>query len=224
MEEMNEGLIRNYNSVVKPGDTVIWVGDSFFCGSQKAQLIMNRLNGKKILVTGNHDGSLTNSMNCGFDFVCEKLILKIANEEVWVTHYPYAEPKWFTIMKKLSFQKETRYLDRRLKNEGKWLLHGHTHSKYKLRKKEIHVGVDAWGYKPIHMNEIESIIRTGKLDHGKTDYDNRFEYSIKRMGFVRSWVKGITRLWSRKTNQNWTREAEISEEATVNNAEHGYTD
>ena len=55
-EEMDEALVDNWNSVVKPGDKVYHLGDVTF--SSKENYIKNihkRLNGKKRLIVGNHD-------------------------------------------------------------------------------------------------------------------------------------------------------------------------
>lgn len=53
--EMNQTIINNYNSVVKPDDIVFILGD--FCFDQKTQWtkFLNMLNGKKYLILGNHD-------------------------------------------------------------------------------------------------------------------------------------------------------------------------
>lgn len=164
LQDMEDGLIKNWNSVVGKDDIVIVVGDVFFCGTQKARQIMDKLNGTKILVTGNHDGSFQAMMNAGFDFVCEKLIMKIAGQEVLISHYPY-KYHWFRnwIAKNILRRKLPRYMDRRPENRGGWLIHGHTHSKEKLKSKMIHVGCVAWDYKPVPISTIESIIATGKL-------------------------------------------------------------
>ena len=55
VEEMNEKLIENWNSVVKPDDKVIHLGDFAFGGKTKVQDVFKRLNGKIDLVMGNHD-------------------------------------------------------------------------------------------------------------------------------------------------------------------------
>lgn len=57
VEEMNETLISNWNSVVKPGDKVYHLGDVLF-GEDKAGWMdanMKRMHGKKRLIFGNHD-------------------------------------------------------------------------------------------------------------------------------------------------------------------------
>ena len=56
VEEMNETLFNNWNSVVGNEDTVYVLGDFFMGKTDKISEIINRLNGKEIvLVSGNHD-------------------------------------------------------------------------------------------------------------------------------------------------------------------------
>ena len=54
-EEMNEGMIANWNNVVGSDDIVIHLGDFCFGGRQKVESVFNRLNGNIDLVLGNHD-------------------------------------------------------------------------------------------------------------------------------------------------------------------------
>ena len=54
-EEMNEGMIANWNNVVGSDDIVIHLGDFCFGGRQKVESVFNRLNGEIDLVLGNHD-------------------------------------------------------------------------------------------------------------------------------------------------------------------------
>lgn len=51
--EMDEELVKRWNSVVKPNDKVYHLGDVVI--KQKALPIMHRLNGDKVLIRGNHD-------------------------------------------------------------------------------------------------------------------------------------------------------------------------
>ena len=52
-EEMNEELVRRHNSVVSNSDKVYYLGDIAF--NKKNLSILDRLNGKKVLIKGNHD-------------------------------------------------------------------------------------------------------------------------------------------------------------------------
>ena len=59
VEEMDEEMIRRWNSVVGEEDLVWHIGD--FCGDgpERCRQLLQRLNGHKRLVMGNHDRYLT---------------------------------------------------------------------------------------------------------------------------------------------------------------------
>lgn len=52
-EEMDEALITNWNSVVRPCDKVYNLGDVVI--NRRALKTLERLNGEKVLIKGNHD-------------------------------------------------------------------------------------------------------------------------------------------------------------------------
>lgn len=53
VNEMNEALVKNYNEIVRPGDTVYFLGD--IAMNEKGLEHVARLNGNKELILGNHD-------------------------------------------------------------------------------------------------------------------------------------------------------------------------
>lgn len=55
IEEMNEAIIANWNSVVSPEDTVYHLGDFFMGRYDAIEDILDRLNGTIKLIRGNHD-------------------------------------------------------------------------------------------------------------------------------------------------------------------------
>lgn len=55
VEEMNSAMINNWNNVVGKNDLVIHLGDFAFGNKQSAREIMQKLNGTKMLIMGNHD-------------------------------------------------------------------------------------------------------------------------------------------------------------------------
>ena len=55
VEEMDEHMVKQHNSVVKPGDKVYFLGDVTMSRNLKGLEILGRLNGEKILIKGNHD-------------------------------------------------------------------------------------------------------------------------------------------------------------------------
>jgi calcineurin-like phosphoesterase family protein len=171
IEEMDEKLIKNWNRVVQSQDTVIVVGD-FFMYYKKAKLkeILGRLNGTKVLVSGNHDLSDSEMFTIGFSHVCRSMTIKIAGETVNVSHYPYQKPKWvymyYDFMAKLfpkRYFRPRRFADQ-LKDDGRFLLCGHTHSKNKyLGNRQIHVGVDCRDFTPVAFQKIANEIAQIKL-------------------------------------------------------------
>lgn len=55
MDEHDEHLIKVWNDKVKTDDTVFHLGDFAFGPVEKSYEILDRLHGKKVLITGNHD-------------------------------------------------------------------------------------------------------------------------------------------------------------------------
>jgi calcineurin-like phosphoesterase family protein len=53
VEDMDEALVKNWNSVVRPKDKVYHLGDVVI--NRSALPILERLNGEKVLIKGNHD-------------------------------------------------------------------------------------------------------------------------------------------------------------------------
>lgn len=162
VDEMNEAIIGNYNARVKPEDTVYILGDLTLAPIKTAGPLIQRLNGKKILVQGNHDSySRGQYLKLGFVDVYQKLEIDLLGRRITMCHFPYRPGLYYRIFKKEDF----RYMHRRPIDDGKWLLHGHRHSgsKTKVRSKMIDVGVDAWGYRPVKLEELASIMdRTEK--------------------------------------------------------------
>lgn len=151
LEEMHEGLIRNWNSVVGERDEVFVLGDFCFGGVEKTKDILQQLNGKKHLVIGNHDFNsvLRKAQSAGFDSVQHSLKWDVRGVPVVLSHYPYAG----------DHTSEERFRHRRPVNEGRWLLHGHVHSLWRVKNRQLNVGVDVWGFKPISESEILNEMR-----------------------------------------------------------------
>ena len=162
LDEMHNVLISNHNKVVKPNDLVIHCGDFCFGSAKPRKEILARLNGRHILVLGNHDkGGAISALKAGFSFVCTEFKFTYLGETFRVKHYPYAPPWWKVLLLKLRGI-NLRYLDRRPKNDGTILIHGHTHSKTKMYKNSVNVCVDAWNFRPVSISQIQSLLRPEK--------------------------------------------------------------
>lgn len=88
-EEMNQRLIEFWNSVVGNDDLVYVLGD--FTLSRKMNVIknlVNLLNGKKILIMGNHDTRKPKDyVECGFEVATKKPIM--VEPGVILMHEPF---------------------------------------------------------------------------------------------------------------------------------------
>lgn len=54
-EEMNEFMIKQWNNRVNKNDEIVILGDLSFGKAKQTQEIIERLNGRKYLIVGNHD-------------------------------------------------------------------------------------------------------------------------------------------------------------------------
>jgi len=178
MEHMMDKIREDWNKLVSPEDQVIFVGDIFFYWNKpEAKAYMDSLNGRKILVRGNHDRKPRDMNGMGFDFVCESMEVLIGNERVTVSHFPFRMPLhkhlWFKYKKKIwnlfgvKGPWVDKYYKRRPKDEGQFLIHGHTHTKTQVRGRMIHVGMDAWNFKPVPLGQIGNLISEIRRNEGK---------------------------------------------------------
>ena len=154
-DEMTEGLIDNFNSVVGANDRVLWVGDVSFVNKTKTKAVFDRLRGKHWLVRGNHDSKAPWFMDVGFELVTSRMTFSMENFVFLVSHYPY---KRNTNLRDVT---ERPHLLDRFPNKGgeDFLLHGHTHSLCKTDGRMIHVGVDAWDMFPASREQILELAR-----------------------------------------------------------------
>jgi calcineurin-like phosphoesterase family protein len=141
-QEMDEGIIANWNSKVQPDDNVYHIGDVFFCQKARAIQILSRLNGKITLVMGNHDKSIRrdNDFQRYFHQVVDYLELTIEGQKMVLSHYPM-----------MTWNGSGR---------GSWMLHGHCHGnlKYPFEAKIHDVGVDPNHYVPISFQDVKRIM------------------------------------------------------------------
>lgn len=151
--EMNDILVDRYNFMIKPTDTVIWLGDCFFMPINESRNIMNRLNGEKILVRGGHDGSDSRMLRAGFSAVTDQMTMQICDKICTLNHFPYAGTPHKS-------GEDDRYASRRPKaKKGQYLIHGHTHSQKQRQNNQIHVGVDAWDFAPVEVEDVWTLIK-----------------------------------------------------------------
>ena len=89
--EMDDVLIRNWNSVITSQDTVYVLGDVSFYNKTKTADLIGRLNGKKILVLGNHDWDHSEQYwrEVGFESAYKLKAVMIDNDLLLCHHPPH---------------------------------------------------------------------------------------------------------------------------------------
>ena len=153
-EEMDEVLISNHNSVVKPTDTVIHLGDFAFSGPARIKEILNRLNGKYIFLPGNHDNQFWKDRSLLDRFENAAQLREITKRIDGA---------------KFNMSMEVKYGDRGLivlqhysmltwnkSHHGSLMLHGHSHGllRYPKPMRMMDVGVDPQNYYPILLADV----------------------------------------------------------------------
>lgn len=151
-------LIERWIDTVGPDDEVWVLGDLAASSPTHALAILAELPGRKHLISGNHDKThpmfrdahkhLRAYMEV-FDSVASAARRRINGREVLLSHFPYRRDRG-----------EARHLQWRLRDEGLWLLHGHTHGAETLSPliREVHVGVDAWQMTPVSLETVGVLI------------------------------------------------------------------
>lgn len=132
--EMDEALIVNWNVVVPEGSDVFVLGDVSFLGTNNTEMIMNRLQGVKHLIVGNHDR--VDKMGKHFKSVCDIGEIIVDGTKIVMCHFPLE-----------SWRADLH-------------LHGHTHGKSRARFNRLDVGVDAnaadgFGYRPQSWEDVQ---------------------------------------------------------------------
>ncbi len=137
VDEMNEELVRRWNSAVKEDDVVFHLGDFSFGKLAQVKRVVAQLNGYKILILGNHDRDATVMRRSGFDEVHENLYLRHCGVDLFMTHFPVCPD---------------------LKSD--LVLCGHVHERWKTARLQgtpaVNVGVDQWRFTPQEMQVIVS--------------------------------------------------------------------
>jgi calcineurin-like phosphoesterase family protein len=108
-DKMDRDMIQMWNAQVAPEDTVYLLGDVAFCSAEKAAKILRQLNGRLILVEGNHDFKNLKSQefrDC-FAEIHKYLEIEYAGARIVMCHYPI--------------------FDHNGAGRGSIMLHGHRH-------------------------------------------------------------------------------------------------
>lgn len=131
-EEMDEKLIKNWNEVVSNDDVVLHLGDFGLGSKEYIGGIIKKLNGKKILIKGNHDNWSDDwYREAGFSYVSKFPI--VWNDFYLLSHAP------------LQLSETTPYFN----------YYGHVHNdeRYIDNATSKCVSVERIGYRPLFLFE-----------------------------------------------------------------------
>ena len=93
VQYMNAQMISDWNNKVQPDDVVTILGDVSFMQLQDTVKILKKLNGRKVLIAGNHDNKLVlkqEFVDC-FEAVHDYLERDFNGTRVSMFHYPICE-------------------------------------------------------------------------------------------------------------------------------------
>lgn len=151
VEQMNDVMIANWNSVIGKDDKVFHLGDFCLGGAAEWTKILDRLNGKIYLIMGNHDlKNIRQGFISRFEHVAMQMRIEIGKKRIYLCHYPF-----------LCF--EGSYKD------DVWQLFGHVHTRRSnsgidagrlqyLYPTQYDVGVDNNNFTPVSFGQVKRII------------------------------------------------------------------
>jgi calcineurin-like phosphoesterase family protein len=133
-QEMIDCFVNNHNKLVNKDDLVYILGDVCYQKTPEFLPQIEKFNGKKILVRGNHDRNILDSEFLKyFEEVIpegEGINLDIEGLPCYLTHYPTSGKK------------------------DRFNLVGHIHSAWKVQKNMLNVGVDVHHFNPISSEKV----------------------------------------------------------------------
>jgi calcineurin-like phosphoesterase family protein len=143
IEEHDEILIQNHNMVVRPEDTVWFGGDVFLSGGDGKEFnydLLNRMNGNKKLILGNHDTHRKiESYRPYFSQIVGYSEMAGHFGKIILSHIPV----------------HTSQFDTRFKAN----IHGHTHSFCIDDPRYFNISMEAINYIPISYESIKKILK-----------------------------------------------------------------
>lgn len=157
-------LATTWEQAIHPLDTVYVLGDISINGGQHALDWIAARPGTKHLIVGNHDPvhpmyrtatKLLPHWSKYFETIQPFMRRKLLGQTVLLSHFPYES--WGDG----PMRPGSRHNQYRLPDHGEILVHGHTHGVEKQHGTMFHVGVDAWGLRPVNQDVLIEWMTTG---------------------------------------------------------------
>lgn len=144
-EEMNDHMIDQWNSVVKPQDKVYHLGDVYMGGSRgyTEHLLKHRLNGHKRLILGNHDNGKDQILHHAFEKI-----------DIWRMF-----PEFGLLLTHVPVHRSALLKSGRNGSPDQVLLnvHGHIHERPAPTADHLCVCVEQINYQPVNIEEIRIV-------------------------------------------------------------------
>lgn len=147
IKHMNKELVKRWNKVVSKSDTVFVLGDVSFTNKEETKELISKLNGKKVLVMGNHDRGRSADQfwrYVGFDEVYRYPI--VYKQFLVLSHEP---PEYLNEATPYAF------------------IYGHVHSEamyQTVTKNSACVSAERWDYTPVDLDKLLELMR--EADNG----------------------------------------------------------
>ena len=134
VDEMNAALLKSWNDHIAPDDKVFHLGD-FAATDEALEEFAPQLNGHIRLILGNHDLSRPRELlQEYFEILDGPVKYKFNQDRLFLCHYPKQRPN-----------PETSDI---------YTICGHIHDLFKVARRMVNVGVDAWHFKPVSLEQI----------------------------------------------------------------------
>lgn len=156
VEEMNETLVENWNSVVSEGDVVFNLGDFSFANGEKTVELLKRLNGTQFFTYGNHDRVMQSDVVKQFCYksgkitlFCDVMSLRYEGHFIFLSHY--AHRTW------------------NRSHHGSLHLYGHSHGTLPGVGRSMDVGVDSSdmvsNFTPFLLDDVIEFLMDKEISH-----------------------------------------------------------
>jgi calcineurin-like phosphoesterase family protein len=144
---MDDKMVENWNSLVKPNDMVFHLGDFCFGSIENWKAIRSRLNGTIRLIRGNHDKFQTGQISDLFESVNDYLKIRVKDED--------GNQGWqFLILSHYAF----RVWDQCHHNSFSLFGHSHGNLPDDPSSLSFDVGVDCHDFCPISYDQVKQIM------------------------------------------------------------------
>jgi calcineurin-like phosphoesterase family protein len=173
-QQCDEAMIARWNSIVKPEDTVYHLGDVAMHIKPMAR-ILPRLNGRKILIVGNHDlmyGYFIKTRGQKFvdrmtaEYTAAGFIdIHKSNKEICFdlgTHKVLVRLSHFPTKNCYDPNHQDKHDASKPEDTGIVNICGHVHQAWLKRGNNINVGVDVWDFTPVSLDAVLNLWYNGK--------------------------------------------------------------